>query len=57
MPYKESDWASYYADLVNHLLRWAPAPVFVEDRRRVITVLEMVEKSFKSGKSPKVPFR
>jgi len=57
VPYKESDWATYYADLVNHLLRGAPVPVSGEDGRRVITVLQTAETSSKSGKSEEVPFR
>jgi predicted dehydrogenase len=57
IPYKESDWATHYRDLADHLLRGAPVPVSGEDGRRVITVLETAEKSSKSGKSEEVPFR
>lgn len=56
VPYKESDWATYYADLSDHLLRSAPAPVSGEDGRRIITVLETAEKSAKSGRSEPVPY-
>ena len=56
VPYKESDWSTYYADLANHLLRGAPIPVSGEDGRRVITVLEMAERSARSGLSEPVPY-
>jgi predicted dehydrogenase len=56
MPYLESDWATYYADLANHLLRGGPAPVSGEDGRRVITVLQTAEKSAASGHSEPVPY-
>jgi len=45
LPYKESDWGTYYQDLAAHLLRGAPVPVSGEDGRRVITVLQSAEKS------------
>jgi len=56
VPYLESDWATYYADLANHLLHGGPVPVSGEDGRRVITVLETAEKSSKSGHSEPVPY-
>ena len=56
VPYKESDWATYYQDLADHLLRGAPAPVSGEDGRRVIAVLETAEKSARSGRSEDVPY-
>ena len=55
VPYKKSDWATYYADLADHLLRGAPVPVSGEDGRRVIAVLETAEKSARSGHSEPVP--
>jgi predicted dehydrogenase len=55
-PYLESDWATYYAELADHLLRGAPVPVSGEDGRRVITVLQTAEKSSASGRSEPVPF-
>ena len=56
IPYLESDWATYYADLADHLLRGGPLPVSGEDGRRVITVLETAERSSRSGRSEPVPF-
>ena len=56
MPYKESDWVTYYADVANHLLRGGPVPVSAEDGRRVITVLQTAEKSARSGHSEEVPY-
>ncbi|MBM3501680.1 MAG: Gfo/Idh/MocA family oxidoreductase, partial [Armatimonadetes bacterium] len=51
VPYKESDWVTYYADLAAHLLHGAPVPVSGEDGRRVISVLETAERSARSGRS------
>jgi predicted dehydrogenase len=56
VPYKESDWVTYYFDLADHLLRGAPVPVSGEDGRRVITVLETAEKSARSGRSEPAPY-
>jgi predicted dehydrogenase len=57
VPYSRSDWATYYADLADHLLRGAPVPVSGEDGRRVITVLETAEKSSAAGRSLEPPYR
>jgi predicted dehydrogenase len=54
--YKESDWATYYADLAEHLLRGAPVPVSGKDGRRVIAVLEAAEKSARSGSPEPVAY-
>ena len=56
VPYRESDWATYYADLADHLLRGAPVPVSGEDGRRVIAVLETAEISARTGRSEPVAF-
>jgi len=56
VPYLESDWATYYRDLADHLLRGAPVPVSGEDGRRVIAVLQTAEKSAASGRSEDVPY-
>jgi predicted dehydrogenase len=56
VPYKKSDWVTYYADLAAHLLRGAPVPVSAEDGRRVIAVLETAEKSARSGRSETPPY-
>jgi len=56
VPYEESDWATYYADLADHLLRGDPVPVSGEEGRRVIAVLETAEKSARSGRSEPVPY-
>jgi predicted dehydrogenase len=53
--YYKSDWESYYKNLADHLLRGAPLEVTPESARRVIGVMEMAEKSWKSGKAEKVP--
>jgi len=56
VPYKESDWVTYYCHMADHLLRGAPVPVSAEDGRRVITVLETAERSAESGHSEDVPY-
>jgi len=57
VPYSESDWATYYGDLADHLLRGGPVPVSGEDGRRVIAVLETAERSARSGRSEEPPYR
>ena len=54
VPYKVSDWATYYLDLADHLLRGASVPVSGEDGRRVIGVLGAAERSARSGRSEPV---
>ena len=56
VPYKDSDWATYYQDLADHLLRGATVPVSAEHGRRVIAVLQTAEKSSASGHSESVPY-
>jgi len=51
VPYMESDWITYYADMASHLLRGTPIPVSGEEGRRVIGVLETAERSAKNGRS------
>lgn len=55
VPYKESDWLSYYIDLAAHLLRGKPVPVSGEEGRRVVAVLETAEKSARSGHTEPMP--
>lgn len=45
LPYFESDWATYWQDLADHLLGGGPVPVSGEFGRRVIGVFEAAEKS------------
>jgi scyllo-inositol 2-dehydrogenase (NADP+) len=49
VPYKESDWLTYYIEIAEHLLKGKPVPVSGEDGRRVIEVLESAERSSKIG--------
>lgn len=56
LPYLESDWATYYQDLADHLLRGARVPVSAEDGRRVITVLQTAEQSAAAGHALPVPY-
>lgn len=56
LPYKASDWSTYYQDQADHLLRGAPVPVSAEHGRRVITVLQTAEKSSANRRSEAVPY-
>ncbi len=56
VPYKQSDWHTYYIDISKHLLQGAPVPVSGEEGRRVIAVFESAERSSKSGVTEKVEF-
>ena len=51
IPYKESDWLTYYTEIAEHLLQDGPVPVTGEDGRRTIAVLESAERSAKSGRT------
>jgi len=51
VPYKESDWLTYYIEIAQHLLNGGPVPVTGEDGRRTIAVLEAAERSAKSGRT------
>jgi predicted dehydrogenase len=48
VPYKESDWVTYYVDLANHLKYGAPVPVAAEEGRRAVAVLEAATRSAKN---------
>ena len=54
--YYESKWASYYQMLADHLTKDAPNPVTPESARRVIAVIELAERSSRTGKEQKVPY-
>jgi scyllo-inositol 2-dehydrogenase (NADP+) len=51
VPYKSSDWQTYYAQLADHLLRGAPVPVSAEEGRRTIAVFEAAERSSRTGQT------
>jgi predicted dehydrogenase len=53
----QDDWKPYYARLADHLLGGEPLMVTPESARRVIAVLELAEKSNRSGKAEPVPFQ
>ncbi len=54
--YKETKWEDYYESLARHMIDGAPLEVTPESTRRVIAVLELSEKSSKSGQAEPVPF-
>jgi predicted dehydrogenase len=56
VPYKESDWLTYYVQIAEHLLHGGPVPVTGEDGRRVIGVFEAAERSAKSGRTEIVEY-
>ena len=57
MPYKNSDWLTYYIEVSEHLLRDGPVPVTGEDGRKTIAVFEAAERSAKSGRTIQLDFR
>ena len=57
VPYKESDWLTYYIEIAEHLLQGKPVPVSGEDGRRVISVFEASERSSKSGITESVEYK
>jgi len=54
--YYEPSWASYYEMLAAHLVRDAPNPVTPESARRVVAVIELAERSSRTGREQKVPY-
>jgi len=56
VPYKDSDWLTYYIEIADHLLRGGPIPVSGEDGRRTIAVFEAAERSAQSGKTEPVEY-
>jgi len=56
VPYKDSDWVTYYVEIADHLLRGGPVPVTGEDGRRTIAVFEAAERSARSGKTEPVEY-
>ncbi|MBI2938906.1 MAG: Gfo/Idh/MocA family oxidoreductase [Chloroflexi bacterium] len=56
LPWKRTDRLSYYLNVTDHILRGAPLRYPAEDGRRVITVLETMEKSARSGQTERVPY-
>jgi predicted dehydrogenase len=57
VPYKDSDWDSFYRDVANHLLHGTPVPITGECGRRVIGVLEAAKTSCQTRVTESVPFR
>ena len=56
VPYKESDWLTYYHEIADHLLRCGPVPVTGEDGRRTIAVLEAAERSSETEQTQPVAY-
>jgi len=56
VPYKQSDWLTYYAEIADHLLRDGPIPVTGQDGRRTIAVFEAAERSSKTGQIEPVAY-
>ena len=56
VPYKDSDWLTYYIEIADHLLRGGPVPVTGHDGRRTIAVFEAAERSARSGKTEPVDY-
>ena len=56
VPYKKGTWEKYYENIGDHLLRGKPLNVLPEQARRVIAIMELAEKSSRSGKAEPVPY-
>ena len=56
VPYKESDWLTYYIEIADHLLRGGPVPVTGEDGRRTIAVFEAAQRSSQAGTTEPVAY-
>lgn len=56
VPYKDSDWLTYYLQIADHLLRARPNPVTGEDGRRTIAVFEAAERSSRNGRTERVAY-
>ncbi|MDP6776287.1 MAG: Gfo/Idh/MocA family oxidoreductase [Candidatus Latescibacteria bacterium] len=56
VPYRDSDWLTYYLEVADHLLRDGPVPVTGEDGRRTIAVFEAAEKSSETGITESVQY-
>jgi scyllo-inositol 2-dehydrogenase (NADP+) len=56
VPYKDSDWLTYYVQISEHLLHGGPVPVTGKDGRRTIAVFEAAERSSKSGRTEPVAY-
>jgi len=56
VPFTENEYIRYYINIADHLLTGEPLQVTPESALRVIGVLELAEKSAKSGKVEVSPF-
>lgn len=54
--YKQPTWNSYYLNVADHLMMDEPLEVTAESARRVIAVMELAEKSSRSGMAEPVPY-
>jgi len=54
--YMESDWATYYVELADHLKGRGPVPVSAYDGRRVIAIIEAAQRSAMTGRSEGVAY-
>ena len=54
--YMESDWATHYAELADHLKGRGPVPVSAHDGRRVIAIIEAAQRSARTGRSESVAY-
>lgn len=54
IPYAQSAWGTYYVDLARCIQAGGEPPVTVRDTRRVVAVMEAIERSARGGKSEPV---
>ncbi len=56
IPYKDSDWDSFYNEIAEHILDGRPNPVSGETGRRVLGIVDAAKKSIESGKTEKLKY-
>jgi scyllo-inositol 2-dehydrogenase (NADP+) len=56
VPYQEGVRGTFYPRLLAHIARGEPIPVTAESARRVIAVLDLAERSARSGQAEPVPY-
>lgn len=54
--YKKSNWPAYYQNIAEHLLKKKPLIVKPEEARIVIGIMELAEKSAKTGRPEPMPY-
>lgn len=57
IPYKDSDWDSFYREMAEHILDGKPNPVPGELGRRVLGIVDAAKKSIETGKTEALKYK